>query len=422
MTQSIELMVPQYMTRFQCIAERCEDTCCTGWVVNVDKPTYERLEKIMAESGETEKFQNALYLVEGENATEVNYAHLKHQPESGGCTFLDDRLCGLQNKHGHDVLPMTCKNFPRRLLKADSEFELSGDLGCPEVARLALLSEDAMDLTGMPLSDAGFAMVKQEFSKDDPRPYHRHVNDIRTLFIHLMTRKEYSLKQRLFFILFFSNRVSAFFHQGQTGDISQALKDEMAFISQPEALSQLAQRINEVEVSPEQTFALFNEIMNLGYNSKNPTIRILLQEVFPGSESEVAGKVMTHSQWSTHLDNGSRLTAKAGERIEQYFSHIALNFWLQQWHIRSPNLIVHAQRLLMEMAIAKVMLFNHPGLLTKLDLPDEGFLPLLDAMAVRVVYTTNRFIAHSGLLQRVEQRLEESGLQSFGGAVCLLQY
>ncbi|MFP3467691.1 hypothetical protein, partial [Leifsonia sp. SIMBA_070] len=38
----VQMLVPDYMERFACIGSACEDTCCSGWTVTIDKPTYKQ--------------------------------------------------------------------------------------------------------------------------------------------------------------------------------------------------------------------------------------------------------------------------------------------------------------------------------------------------------------------------------------------
>ena len=36
------VLQPDHFDAFHCIGSDCEDTCCVGWIVHVDKPTYDR--------------------------------------------------------------------------------------------------------------------------------------------------------------------------------------------------------------------------------------------------------------------------------------------------------------------------------------------------------------------------------------------
>src|ERR1700739_3682469 len=37
-----EYFTPEYAGRFSCIGSACEDTCCTGWGVPIDRQTFEK--------------------------------------------------------------------------------------------------------------------------------------------------------------------------------------------------------------------------------------------------------------------------------------------------------------------------------------------------------------------------------------------
>jgi lysine-N-methylase len=40
--QPAKVLQPRHFDAFRCIGSACEDTCCVGWLVHVDKPTYEK--------------------------------------------------------------------------------------------------------------------------------------------------------------------------------------------------------------------------------------------------------------------------------------------------------------------------------------------------------------------------------------------
>ena len=37
-------ITPKYYNEFSCLGEKCEETCCQGWVISVDKNTFEKYE------------------------------------------------------------------------------------------------------------------------------------------------------------------------------------------------------------------------------------------------------------------------------------------------------------------------------------------------------------------------------------------
>ena len=38
----MEYIYPDYYKKFQCIAEKCEDTCCAGWGIAIDGKSLEK--------------------------------------------------------------------------------------------------------------------------------------------------------------------------------------------------------------------------------------------------------------------------------------------------------------------------------------------------------------------------------------------
>ena len=41
-----EILIPAYYNKFSCIGSACEDTCCAGWKVSVDKVSFNKYRKI----------------------------------------------------------------------------------------------------------------------------------------------------------------------------------------------------------------------------------------------------------------------------------------------------------------------------------------------------------------------------------------
>lgn len=142
-------IAPKYMESFQCIGPECEETCCRGWVINIDKQTYKKYRTISI-SPLREKIKTSVVLPE-HNANADNYAHIQLD-ETGACVFLDDKkLCQIQSSMGESYLSKTCHIYPRNLFRKNDEISLFASLSCPEAARKALLPVDAMHLVRLAL-------------------------------------------------------------------------------------------------------------------------------------------------------------------------------------------------------------------------------------------------------------------------------
>ena len=42
MKKQATIIIPSYAEDFVCIGGRCEDSCCIGWDIDVDKKTYKK--------------------------------------------------------------------------------------------------------------------------------------------------------------------------------------------------------------------------------------------------------------------------------------------------------------------------------------------------------------------------------------------
>ena len=58
------LRVPEYYTDFSCIADRCKDSCCAGWEIDIDEGSYDYYQSCEGEFGEFLKAN--MYEADGE--------------------------------------------------------------------------------------------------------------------------------------------------------------------------------------------------------------------------------------------------------------------------------------------------------------------------------------------------------------------
>src|ERR1700679_248639 len=85
--QSLARMTrPTYAAAFRCIGASCEDTCCSGWDIPVDRSTYERYRQFPLE-----KLGSVVSQFVSINVpSQPDGLHAKiHQGPSGSCPFFD---------------------------------------------------------------------------------------------------------------------------------------------------------------------------------------------------------------------------------------------------------------------------------------------------------------------------------------------
>jgi lysine-N-methylase len=147
---------PIFYNAFQCIGAACEDTCCEGLGVYVDKATYEKYQ--IHSEGELATKLHQLVTIK-DTASDSAYASI--QLAGARCPFLADGLCSIQKHLGEDHLSHTCATYPRILNTFDRQRERSLDLSCPEAARLALLNDKPIEFSGSFVSEGSEIGVRK---------------------------------------------------------------------------------------------------------------------------------------------------------------------------------------------------------------------------------------------------------------------
>ncbi|HTX74896.1 MAG TPA: flagellin lysine-N-methylase [Terracidiphilus sp.] len=131
---------PLYGRAFRCIGAECEETCCHGMSVLLDRRTYEKYQAFP--QGELRILAQQYVARNMENPTETLYGRIDLTPSHDCPFFSADRLCKIQNELGVEALSPTCSIYPRALNQVQGEIEVSLHLSCPEAARQVLLDPE----------------------------------------------------------------------------------------------------------------------------------------------------------------------------------------------------------------------------------------------------------------------------------------
>ncbi|MBO5460231.1 MAG: flagellin lysine-N-methylase [Ruminococcus sp.] len=164
--------VPDYYDEFQCIADKCEDTCCAGWQIVVDKTSLKRY------WNETGSYKNKLH-------KSVNWLQgTFRQDAEKRCAFLkEDNLCEMYQKLGEASLCKTCASYPRHTEEFENVRETSLSLSCPVVARMLLSKQEPVTFHSVERDG------EEEFAGFDPFLYSNLLDAREILFSILQNRK-----------------------------------------------------------------------------------------------------------------------------------------------------------------------------------------------------------------------------------------
>ncbi len=130
---------PDYYPEFQCLASACPDTCCKGWIIELDPATI----SLWQEHSITQK-----QTVNGKRLSEyIHKIERKNHPpryqlrmdEHNYCPFLNrDKLCSIVGSHGDAFTSHICRMFPRQEIFPDDSSIVQRGLSvrCPAVLDL----------------------------------------------------------------------------------------------------------------------------------------------------------------------------------------------------------------------------------------------------------------------------------------------
>lgn len=228
-------LVPRYVGRFSCIGGACEDTCCSGWRVDLDQISFMSYQAC-PDPVLKPLFEKYLQRTPG-GGTRNRYGTLEKPAGScQDCPFLDpDRLCRIQARLGEAALSDTCATYPRITLHFSDFHQTILQLSCPEAARLALLAPDAFEL------EAGEILVRPESvipvgprSGLDPVA----MDAIRCDLYRILDDGELDLSQRLALIGFTCKQLSEFLADPESGSLEE-LRATMAALASTGEVAEL---------------------------------------------------------------------------------------------------------------------------------------------------------------------------------------
>jgi len=218
----VDCIVPKNMIGFSCIGDKCEDTCCIGWQINIDKDTYFKYKHIVNKTVRNEIVGNIDILDKDSNNS---YANIKL--DNYKCPFLKDGLCSIQNKLGHEYLSHTCKVYPRKVVKIQDLIEVSYTLSCTEVVRRLILDSEPMEFNTETID----LQYKPEYiNYNDESMFHKYFWEIRSLAIDIMQCRNIDVTKRIVILGMFLKKISSSF------DIEKSIIEYKFIISEPKKI------------------------------------------------------------------------------------------------------------------------------------------------------------------------------------------
>lgn len=132
----MKITKPNYFSKFRCIADKCEDTCCAGWGIAIDDEAHKKYLSVEGSFGD--RLKNEIVSEDEEKIFKL---------KGNNCTFLNEnKLCDIYTELGEDALCHTCREYPRYSEEFGELREIGISLSCPEAARIILGSSEKVEL------------------------------------------------------------------------------------------------------------------------------------------------------------------------------------------------------------------------------------------------------------------------------------
>ena len=266
---------PHYYKKFNCIADKCPDTCCGKWQIVIDDDS---LEKYQEYDGE---YRSELH--RKVNWKEEVFRHGKN----GKCAFLrDDMLCDMYVHMGKDSLCNTCREYPRHTEEFENVREVSLSLSCPEAARIILNTTDIVTF----VSDED---DEDEVFDDFDYFLYSNLEDIREEILRILQDRSVDIRSRIESVLQIGASAQRHYDEGDL-----VMWDELEEQDKPQISRKCGQQEGHEEYMLLQKQAMFLlEDLELLYDDWDDVLIESQELLFSDGEMAFAGNRKRFEKW-----------------------------------------------------------------------------------------------------------------------------
>ncbi|HYJ09680.1 MAG TPA: flagellin lysine-N-methylase, partial [Polyangiaceae bacterium] len=307
---------------------------------------------------------------------------------SGHCGMLDDAgLCGIHTRLGPDALSDVCTTYPRYFNEVDGELELFGTVSCPELARLLLFGDEPLALERAEHQDTP-RKLRNQFRTE--QPYYQPFLLVRGAFNRLLEQPGQTLSEKLFALLWISEKLSGVVHARASTIPSAELGNALGAMLAPEAQSGLVGSYRTLKLDGSLAVAVITSAL---------------------SEKATAGDAAVAFRDYTELC--ARVAPEVRQRVDACLTRYAQNHLYTTPYMLYGSLFAYARDLTWRVATLRYLLHKA---LTGFD----GNRNAVDRQIVEVVYKFARRVEHSELFAQLGQLLRDQHLDSFAHTLSFL--
>ena len=287
---------PDYYNDFQCIADKCKDTCCAGWQIMIDKESLEKYKKI--------KGDYIWKVMSGVDWEEKCF----RQDNAKRCAFLNDKnLCELYINVGEESLCKTCRDYPRHTEEFEEVREITLSASCPEVARILM---EKMEPVQFHIEEKPEVEETEFFGDFDPFLY-SIIEEARSGMLSILQNREVPLKEREVLVL------------GMAHDMQRRINER--------ALFACTQVIDKYQKEKARNF------VRKYVNEKEPVeIENQIREIFP----LIYEMEILREEWETLLKEYQKILFCSEESFQEIYRGFEL------WKMEHSDMEIHLEQIL----------------------------------------------------------------------------
>lgn len=403
------ILIPEYYNDFKCIGADCEDTCCAGWTVSVDKKSFQNYKQVKQPEMKERLRKN---VKRNRQATDDSfYAKIALDDESR-CTMLtSEGLCSIQLTLGEEYLCNTCAIYPRYLSKVGTVIEKSLTLSCPEAARLILLREEGLGFIEAvePKNTRGF--INGELDMDG----NAYFWDLRVFAIQLLQSRQQPIEIRLIILGLFLQKLEQIDKSNWSEMLPSMMEDYLMRLDNNEFISSL----QNIEGNLEFQITLIRQLLQYRLSDGGTTQKYLglLQEILGG----LAIDEIEEKGFEKHINIAVEKYRKSVEKLYEPFMQ-KHEYMLENYVVNYvfKNLFPSNHKTLFE---SYLMLALHYSLM-KLHI--IGVAAKRDSLTKEIVVECVQQFSkaiehHQGFLQGVREGMKEMNLNTMGHMFAIIK-
>lgn len=312
--------IPDYYKSFQCIADRCEDTCCAGWQIVIDKKTLNKYKKI---KGDFRK--RMLCSVDWFQGT-------FKQDKDKRCAFLNERnLCDLYLSQGEEGFCKTCREYPRHTEEFEGVREITLSISCPEVARILMNRMEPVEFLSYEREG------DEEFEDFDPFLF-SILEDARKEMISILQNRSLTIEERVLLVLGMAHDMQGHMNRQEMFECSDVItkyttEKALEYVRKYKEKSEVKQKrielvhtmfkhLYELELLREEWGVLLQETEDLLYQDRETYKK--LQKEF---DEFLHLKKRTENQEKCNKDNSSNELQNMNIHLEQLLVYFLFTYF-----------------------------------------------------------------------------------------------